>query len=152
MENKRTLVVTMDAAGGISFNGRRCIRDKAINQRMNELLTTRKDGYLESRIMFPSPHPVSRGGKGLYEAWGHCLENGRGGVYFCTVENPLEVICLFDEVVIFRVDAEYPCDVKFDCPMDMFVLADTKTYKGCYHETITEETYKKKGERNEERK
>lgn len=135
-----TLILCLDDRNGISFNGRRQSRDRAVLADIANLLGGKSlliaeysRGLLsESRIPFIATDGF------LHMSSGEDL---------CFVEDrdPSPFLGKADKVVIYRWNRHYPADIKLsaDLSAEGFKLCSNTEFTGYSHEKITKEIYGK---------
>ena len=130
----KTLVVCLDDNYGMMFNNRRQSRDVCVVKKIQELSDASvlyRDNY--SQTLFPDGQQI--------------INYTNDGFYF--VENPdllsHNVEEIFDQIVIFRWNREYPADKRLDLNLKYYNMEVMTEFAGNSHEKITMEIYKKKG-------
>ena len=131
------LIVCLDNAGRMLFNGRRQSKDRALRQRVLQLACQSKlwmNGY--SAKQFDEPAAIA-----VDESF---LDKAQESDY-CFVENTdisayaLQVC----EVIVYRWNRDYPGDVRFPAELfaDRWELISREEFPGASHDSITEEVY-----------
>lgn len=131
------LIVCVDDAGGLSFNGRRQSQDRALRARLLE-----KWGRLWMNAY--SAKQFSGEAEGNIRVDEDFLEKAGEGEA-CFAEGPEAAAHLesAEKVVLYRWNRKYPSDCRF--PLDLtergWRLEETAEFAGSSHEKITEEVY-----------
>jgi len=132
------IIVCVDDAGGMLFNGRRQSKDRILRAQAR-LLAEKKPLWMNSysaKLFAEDGIPVV-----IDEAF---LEHAPDDAW-CFVENA-DVIPFADKIqklAIYRWNRQYPSDVKF--PLSLFEsrweCISTREFAGSSHDQITEEVY-----------
>lgn len=132
------LIVCLDNAGCMLFNGRRQSKDRALRDRVLQMTAKSKlwmNGY--SAKQFDEPGAAIAVDESFLDK---ACENE-----YCFVENTdvsayAPQVC---EVIVYRWNRDYPGDVRF--PEDLFAsrwkLVSREEFPGFSHNSITEEVY-----------
>ena len=132
------VIVCIDEAGGMLFNGRRQSKDKCLRQKARELA--------QSEPLWMNSYTASQFAEDGYEVVvdEDFLSNAPENAW-CFVENRdlLPWIQNIQQVAVYHWNRRYPSDVKF--PMDVlrsqWKRISVKEFAGNSHERITEEVY-----------
>ena len=132
------VIVCIDEAGGMLFNGRRQSKDRILRQQARVLA--------QGRPLWMNSYTASQFAEDRFEIiteedfLKHAPENA-----WCFVENSdlMPFIAEIQKIAVYRWNRIYPSDVKF--PMEQFAgkwhLISTREFTGSSHERITEEVY-----------
>ena len=132
------VIVCIDEAGGMLFNGRRQSKDKCLRQKARELA--------QGEPLWMNSYTASQFAEDGYEVVvdEDFLSNAPENAW-CFVENRdlLPWIQNIQQVAVYHWNRRYPSDVKF--PMDVlrsqWKRISDKEFAGNSHERITEEVY-----------
>lgn len=129
------IIICLDDKNGISFNKRRQSRDKAVCDRVLEIVGSHKLRMSkESAKIFESCDVLAEN---------DFLENAKNDDY-CFVENDdfIELIEKIERVIIYRWNKLYPSDVKINTDfLKAKKLVSSVDFEGNSHQKITEEIY-----------
>lgn len=132
------IIVCVDDAGGMLFNGRRQSKDRVLRAQAQQLAGG-KPLWMNS---YSAKQFAEDGGSVVEdEAF---LENAPEDAW-CFVEN-VDVTPFADKIqklAIYRWNRQYPSDVKFplDLLEDRWKCVSTREFAGSSHDKITEEVY-----------
>ena len=132
------VIVCIDDAGGMLFNGRRQSKDKILRQLARELAQGQPlwmNGYTASQFVEDGYETI------VDEAF---LDKAPENAW-CFVENCdlLPYMENIQQVAVYRWNRRYPSDVKFPMAVldQKFRLAGRRDFPGKSHDMITEEIY-----------
>ena len=128
------VIVTLDEAGGMSFNGRRQSRDRAVLALALQLAAGKALWMApESAPLFPGA-PVRADADFLDKA---------GPGEFCWAEGQAlrPYAERIEKLICFRWNRRYPGDVFLDLPLEDWRLTERVDFPGFSHEKITREVY-----------
>ena len=128
------VIVTLDEAGGMSFNGRRQSRDREVLARVLQAAA----GHV--LWMAPKSAPLFPGAA-VQTDEDFLRKAGPGD--FCWVEDRplLPFARKIEKLICFRWNRRYPGDVFLDLPLKRWRLAEQAEFPGASHEKITMEVY-----------
>ena len=132
------VIVCLDERGGIMFNNRRQSRDKAVIDRIVEIVQGSKlwlNNY--SKSLFDQVAI-------LLEVDDNFLQKAGNGE-FCFVENAdiTQYTPKIEKLYLFRWNRHYPADLYFPLDLGEFKQIARSEFMGNSHEKITLEVYKK---------
>ena len=132
------LIVCLDDERGMMFNHRRQSRDRVLIADMID--------HVGDSLLCVSPYSAPLFGEDyatLRVAPNPVLSAKEAD--FCFVEDtPLPSnLDGANELIIYRWNRLYPSDVRFDCDMSSFRLAESSKFAGSSHEKIKQEIWKK---------
>ena len=134
------IIVCLDDALGMSFNGRRQSRDRLVTDDILSV-TSGKKLYITA---FSEKLFAHRGE--VYTVDVNMLDAARSGEY-CFVENIAikPYISRVEEIVIYRWNRRYPADMHFDIDLESegFAKVGSTEFEGYSHEKITKEIYRR---------
>lgn len=130
-----TVICAVDDDMGLSFNGRRQSRDRAVTERICELCrempvhTTASGARLlpEGTEVYLSEDPLR--------------DTPEGEGCFIETMDPAEAADRVERVILFRWNRHYPADVRFTLPLEDMTLLSRVEYPGSSHERLTEEVW-----------
>ena len=136
------LIITLDDNGGMTFNGRRQSRDKAlladiardVSASHLPLLAT----HFSEKLLAEADIPC--------EIFADAAERAANGQY-CLLENTelSPFIERAERLIVYRWNRKYPCDRKIDIDIDLlFALESSCDFVGNAHEKITKTVYVKR--------
>lgn len=130
------LIVCVDDAGGLSFNGRRQSQDRLLRARMRE-----RWGQLWMNAY--SAKQFSGETEGIRADEDFLRKAGAGEACFAEGPEAAEHLEDAEKIVLYRWNRKYPSDCRF--PLDLtergWRLEETAEFAGSSHEKITEEVY-----------
>ncbi len=132
------LIVCLDERGGMMFNNRRQSRDKAVIERIAEIVQSSKlwlNSYSQSLF---DQSAIS------LEVDDNFLQKAGQGEY-CFAENisPVDLAEQIEKIYIFRWNRHYPADFCFNLNLAAYKLIAQSEFAGNSHEKITLEVYEK---------
>lgn len=133
------LIVCLDNQNGMSFNYRRQSRDRAVIEKIAELVG--------EELLHTSTYSTDllKGFALNIDAADDYLQSAEEGYFFVERENVRSYMHTVRKVYIFRWNRDYPSDLFF--PMDIvlseFIKKDRCDIAGNSHDTITLEVYER---------
>ena len=131
-----TVILCADDRGGLSFNGRRQSRDRAVSA---DLLSQAQGHTLwmepSSRPLFPEEATNLRTAA---EPW---RQAGPEDLCFLELTGPDAALEGADRLILYRWNRHYPADRRLPLPPTGWALSTQEEFPGHSHDTITKEIY-----------
>lgn len=130
------LMACVDDSLGMAFNHRRQSQDRVLRGKMLDRAA--------GKPLWMSPYsagqfdPLPRNIQVAEDFWARA---GAGEYCFAELQAPGAWLDRLEGVVLYRWNRRYPSDLKFDLPLERFVLRGRQDFAGHSHPQITEEVY-----------
>ena len=130
------LIACIDDDFGLSFNGRRQSRDKAVCADICS--------GLEGKRLWLSPRsaPLFEGMEAdMFPCEDFAERCGSDEYCFLEFSYPSAMKSSTEKLIIYRWNRSYPSDIKFDISLEEWRLEELKEFPGSSHDKITKEVY-----------
>ena len=131
------IIACIDNNGGMAFNNRRQSMDSVLREKILSYTQNKKlfmNEYSAKQFDFNSAITVDDDFLKKAENGDYCfIEDTSAEEYFDKIEG----------IILVHWNRVYPFDLKFNIPLDDFILTEQYEFKGNSHDKITAEVYRR---------